>query len=52
MQGSSKYDQENKLALIWAELRDGFKKVDGISDSGQQQALLRELTDRMQEAKA
>ena len=52
MQGSSKYDQEIKLVAIWAELKDGFTKVDGISDSGQQQALLRELTDRMQEAKA
>ena len=52
MQGSGKYDQEAKLSAIFSELRDGFKKADGISDTSRQQALLRDLTDKMQDAKA
>jgi hypothetical protein len=48
---SGKYEQESKLAVIFAELRDGFKNVDGISDINKQQSLLRDLTNRMQEAK-
>ncbi len=52
MASSGKYEQEIKLAAIFAELKDGFKKVDGISDINKQQSSLRDLTNQMQEAKA
>ena len=52
MQGSGRYDQEAKLSTIFAELKDGFKKADGILDISKQQALLRDLTEKMQDAKA
>lgn len=52
MASSGKYEQETKLAAIFSELKDGFKKVDGISDTNKQQTLLRDLTNKMQDAKA
>ena len=52
MAGSGKYDQEVKIAAIFQELRDGFKKADGISDIGKQQAILKDFTGKMQEVKA
>ncbi|EIE27118.1 hypothetical protein COCSUDRAFT_55142 [Coccomyxa subellipsoidea C-169] len=51
MSTAGKYEQEAKLTAIYAELRDGFKKADGISDLNKQQSLLKDLTSKMQEAK-
>jgi len=51
MAGSDRYDQEVKVAKIFAELKDGFKKVDATSDTNKQQNLLRDLTARMQDVK-
>ena len=51
MAASEKYDQEKKVLKIFSELRDGFQKVDATSDINKQQALLRDLTTQMQEAK-
>ena len=51
MAASEKYEQEVKVAKIFSELRDGFKRVDATSDSNKQQALLKDLTARMQDVK-
>ena len=51
MAGSDKYDQEIKVAKIFAELKDAFKKVDATSDTNKQQNILRDLTARMQVVK-
>lgn len=51
MASSEIYDQEVKVAKIFAELKDGFKKVDATSDVNKQQNILRDLTGRMQEVK-
>ncbi|KAK9915749.1 hypothetical protein WJX75_003579 [Coccomyxa subellipsoidea] len=51
MSTAGNYEQEAKLTSIYGELRDGFKKVDGISDINRQQSLLKDLTSKMQEAK-
>ena len=51
MSTAGKYEQEAKLTAIYAELQDGFKKADGISDLNKQQSLLKDLTSKMQEAK-
>ena len=51
MSGSEKYDQEVKVAKIFNELRDGFKKVDATSDTNKQQTILNDLTARMQDVK-
>lgn len=51
MASSEKYDQEVKVANIFSELKDGFKKVDATSDTNKQQTILRDLTARMQDVK-
>ena len=51
MAGQEKYDQEVKVAKIFSELRDGFKKVDATSDTNKQQNILKDLTARMQDVK-
>lgn len=51
MAGSEKYEQETKVAAIFIELKDGFKKVDATSDINKQQNILRDLTGRMQDVK-
>ena len=51
MAGSEKYSQEVKIATIFTELKDGFKKADATSDITKQQNILRDLTNRMQDVK-
>ena len=48
--GVTRYDQETKLETIFLALGQGFTKLNGLSDA-KQQALLKELTSQMQEAK-
>lgn len=45
-----RYEQEVQLEHIFQSLSDGFKKLDKLAE-GKQQALLKELTSQMQEAK-
>ena len=45
------YEQEVRLNNIFDDLSEGFKKLDKLSDT-KQQALLKEMTAHMQEAKA
>ncbi len=45
------YEQEVRLNNIFDELSEGFKKLDKLNDT-KQQALLKEMTAQMQEAKA
>lgn len=40
-----------QLETIFLQLSQGFRKLDKLSDGGKQQALLKELTAQMQEAK-
>lgn len=51
MASSENNEQEIKVAKIFAELKDGFKKVNAISDVNKQQNILKDLTGRMQEVK-
>ena len=44
------YEQEIRFNNIFDELSEGFKKLDKLSDT-KQQALLKEMTAQMQEAK-
>jgi len=44
------YEQEIRLNNMFDELSDGFKRVDNLPDS-KQQALLKDMTAQMQEAK-
>lgn len=45
------YEQEAKLTKLFSELQAGFKKLEGISDPNKQTNALKELTNKMQEAK-
>ena len=45
------YEQEAKLTKLFSELQAGFKKLEGISDANKQTNALKELTNKMQEAK-
>ncbi len=47
---SPPYEQEIRLNNMFDELSEGFKKLDKLSDA-KQQALLRDMTAQMQEAK-
>ena len=51
MSGVQKYDQEKQLEAIFEELKAGFKKYDGLTAGDKQQALLKELTAKMQDCK-
>ena len=51
MAAAEKYEQEVKIAKIFSELKDGFKKVDATSDPNKQQTILKDLTARMQDVK-
>jgi hypothetical protein len=44
------YEQEIRLNNMFDELSDGFKKLDKLPDT-KQQALLKDMTAQMQEAK-
>ena len=44
------YEQEVRLNNLFDELSDGFKKLDKLNDT-KQQALLKDMTAMMQEAK-
>jgi|LakMenEpi03Aug12_release.lakeMendotaPanAssembly.Ray.scaffolds.fasta_scaffold3178144_1 hypothetical protein len=44
------YEQEIRLNNMFDELSDGFKKLDKLPDA-KQQALLKDMTAQMQEAK-
>lgn len=46
-----RYEQEVQLENIFLSLSQGFRKLDKITDGGKQQALLKDLTAQMQEAK-
>lgn len=46
-----RYDQEVQLETIFLGLSQGFRKLDKLTDGGKQQALLKDLTAQMQEAK-
>jgi hypothetical protein len=45
------YEQELKLEDIFQRLSNGFKLLDRLPDEGRKQALLKDLTSHMQEAK-
>ena len=47
---SPPYEQEVRLNNMFDELSEGFKKLDKLSDA-KQQALLKDMTAQMQEAK-
>lgn len=51
MSGVQKYDQEKQLEGIFEEIKAGFKKYDGLANGDKQTALLKELTNKMQECK-
>ncbi|KAK9834785.1 hypothetical protein WJX74_010475 [Apatococcus lobatus] len=51
MSGVQKYDQEKQLESIFEEIKAGFKKYDGLGNGDKQTALLKELTNKMQECK-
>ncbi|KAK9814311.1 hypothetical protein WJX72_003799 [[Myrmecia] bisecta] len=46
-----KYEQEKQLDAVYADLKAGFKKLDTLTDTNKQNALLKDLTNKMQEAK-
>ena len=50
-ESSSPYEQEAKLDKLFNELQTGFKKMEGVSDPNKQTNLLKDLTNKMQEAK-
>jgi hypothetical protein len=45
------YDQEVQLENLFKLLSDGFRKLDKMPEGSKQQALLKQLTQHMQEAK-
>lgn len=45
------YEQEAKLEKLFRELATGFKKLDGVMDANKQNNQLKDLTNKMQEAK-
>lgn len=49
--GPTQYEQETKLEKLFGDLRAGFQKMQGISDPNKQSNLLKDLTNKMQEAK-
>lgn len=49
--GPSQYEQEVKLEKLFGDLRAGFQKMQGITDPNKQSNLLKDLTNKMQEAK-
>lgn len=48
--GMERYEQEVQLETIFQSLSDGFKRLDKLPE-GMQQALMKDLTAQMQEAK-
>lgn len=51
MSGVQKYDQEKQLESLFEDIKAGFKKYDGLANGDKQTALLKELTNKMQECK-
>ena len=49
--GATPYEQEVKLEKLFGELQAGFKKMEGIADPNKQANILKDLTNKMQEAK-
>ena len=47
----TQYEQETKLEKLFSDLQAGFKKMEGIADPNKQSNLLKDLTNKMQEAK-
>jgi SNARE protein len=45
------YEQETRLEQLFSEMKAGFKKLDGVADINKQNNLLKDLTNKMQEAK-
>ncbi len=45
------YEQEAKLEKLFNELQAGFKKMEGIADPNKQSNILKDMTNKMQEAK-
>ncbi|KAL0024874.1 hypothetical protein WJX79_009584 [Trebouxia sp. C0005] len=50
--GATPYEQEVKLEKLFGELQAGFKKMEGIADPNKQANILKDLTNKMQEAKS
>lgn len=50
-EASNVYEQEAKLTKLFSELQAGFKKLEGVSDPNKQTNALKDLTNKMQEAK-
>ena len=49
--GATPYEQELKLEKLFSELQAGFKKMEGVADPNKQSNILKDLTNKMQEAK-
>ena len=49
--GATPYEQEVKLEKLFGELQAGFKKMEGVADPNKQANILKDLTNKMQEAK-
>jgi hypothetical protein len=47
----AKYEQESKLAQLFAELGATFKQLEGVADLKKQDALLQSTSAKLQEAK-
>ncbi|DBB15041.1 hypothetical protein WJX82_006539 [Trebouxia sp. C0006] len=50
--GATPYEQEVKLEKLFGELQAGFKKMEGVADPNKQANILKDLTNKMQEAKS
>lgn len=49
---SSKTDQESRLEVIFSGLEAGFKRLDKARDPEKAQALLKDVTAKLKDAKA
>lgn len=49
--GFAKTDQEEKLDVIFKELEEGFTKVDKAKDAAKAQTLLKDITNKLKDAK-
>ena len=45
------FEQEGQLEALFAELKGGFQKLETLNSTSKQQALLKDLKSKMQEAK-
>ena len=47
----AKYEQENKLVQLFADLKGTFKQLEGVTDLKKQDSLLQSTSAKLQEAK-